>query len=262
MLVLEDVEAIYLDVVLALTEVSMKITEGNIVVLLGNNGSGKSTTLKSISGVLALEDGRLNAGKIELDGKRIDKLNPEQIARLGIYHVLQGHPVFDELTTQENLEMGAYLRKNGSDIKADLKRIYSYFPRLEQYKQRKAGYLSGGEQQMLVIGRALMARPRMLLLDEPSLGLAPRVTGEIFQVIKQINSEQHTTFLIAEQNARAVLPIATYGYVLQTARVVLEGQAETLSTHQDVKKSYLGADEAGLGRNYYAYIRQKREGEK
>jgi branched-chain amino acid transport system ATP-binding protein len=260
MLVLDNIEAIYLDVVLALTEVSMRIEDGAIVVLLGNNGSGKSTTLKSISGVLSLEDGRLNTGKIELDGKRIDKLNPEQIARFGLCHVLQGHPVFDELTTEENLTMGAYLRRSKDKPGAELARIYGYFPKLQKLKERKAGYLSGGEQQMLVIGRALMARPRIMLLDEPSLGLAPRVVSEIFEVIKHINEEQHTTFLIAEQNANAVLPIADYGYILQTARVVLEGASDVLRSHHDVKKSYLGSAEEGIEKNYYAYIRNKRNG--
>jgi branched-chain amino acid transport system ATP-binding protein len=265
MLVLDNIEAIYLDVVLALTEVTMRIEDGSIVVLLGNNGSGKSTTLKSISGVLSLEEGRLNTGKIELDGKRIDHLNPEQIARLGLCHVLQGHPVFEELTTEENLIMGAYLIKKRQDFAADLAHIYGYFPKLQKLKERKAGYLSGGEQQMLVIGRALMARPRILLLDEPSLGLAPRVVAEIFEVIKNINKEQHTTFLIAEQNAHAVLAIADYGYILQTARVVLEGKSDVLSSHHDIKKSYLGDAGDGVEKNYYAYLynnymRKKRNG--
>jgi branched-chain amino acid transport system ATP-binding protein len=260
MLLLDNIEAIYLDVVMALTEVTMRIEDGSIVVLLGNNGSGKSTTLKSISGVLSLEDGRLNTGKIELDGKRIDRLNPEQIARLGLCHVLQGHPVFDELTTQENLIMGAYLRKGRHNSESELAQIYAYFPKLQKLKERKAGYLSGGEQQMLVIGRALMARPRIMLLDEPSLGLAPRVVAEIFEVIKNINKEQHTTFLIAEQNAHAVLPIADYGYILQTAKVVLEGRADVLRSHHDIRKSYLGADGEGAEKNYYAYLSKKRNG--
>jgi branched-chain amino acid transport system ATP-binding protein len=258
MLVLNDIEAIYLDVVLALTEISMKIEDGSVVVLLGNNGSGKSTTLKSISGVLATENGELNSGTVELDGKRIDRLNPEQVARLGICHVLQGHPVFDELTTEENLAMGAYLRRGVKNLKKDLSRVYMYFPKLEKLKERKGGYLSGGEQQMLVIGRALMAQPRIMLLDEPSLGLAPKVVKEIFEVIKQINREQNTTFLIAEQNANAVLPIADYGYILQTGKIAVEGPAEVLQTHNEVRKSYLGSNGNDGERNYYSYIRSKR----
>jgi branched-chain amino acid transport system ATP-binding protein len=258
MLWLDNVEAIYQNIVLALSEVNMRIEEGKIAVLLGNNGSGKSTTLKCISGVLAIEDGKLNTGKVELDGKRIDRLNPEQIARLGLCHVLQGHPVFDELTVEENLTMGAFLLNKANSLKSGLEQAYTYFPKLATLGKRKAGYLSGGEQQMLVIARGLMARPRVMLLDEPSLGLAPRVVGEIFEIIKKINLEQKTTFLIAEQNAFAVLPIADYGYILQTGKVALEGTAEILRTHQDVKKSYLGSIDQGLQNNYYSYIRGKR----
>jgi branched-chain amino acid transport system ATP-binding protein len=258
MLVLDHIEAIYLDVVLALTEVSIKIEDGSIVVLLGNNGSGKSTTLKSISGVLSTEEGKINEGKIELDGKRIDKKNPEQIARLGICHVLQGHPVFDELTTEENLMMGAYLQRNKASIKNELDMVYQYFPKLKALSHRKSGYLSGGEQQMLVIGRALMAQPRIMLLDEPSLGLAPKIVAEIFEVIKHINQEKKTSFLIAEQNAYAVLPIARFGYILQTGKVVMEGPADLLQTHHEVRKSYLGSGSEGREKNYYSYIREKR----
>ena len=258
MLKLDKIEAIYLDVVLALTEVSMQIEDGSIVILLGNNGAGKSTVLKSISGVLSTEDGKLNEGRITLDGKRIDDLNPEQIARLGVCHVLQGHQVFEDLTTEENLIMGAYLQGNKALIKEDLARIYDYFPKLAKLKKSKGGYLSGGEQQMLVIGRALMARPRVMLLDEPSSGLAPRVVTEIFEVIRGINAVQKTTFIIAEQNARAVLPVASYGYILQTGKMVMEGPSEVLADHQDIKKSYLGGDGEDGQQNYYAYIRGKR----
>jgi branched-chain amino acid transport system ATP-binding protein len=258
MLWLDNVEAIYQNIVLALSEVNMRIEEGKIAVLLGNNGSGKSTTLKCISGVLAIEDGKLNTGKVELEGRRIDRLNPEQIARLGLCHVLQGHPVFDELTVEENLTMGAFLLNKANGLKSGLEQAYTYFPKLARLGKRKAGYLSGGEQQMLVIARGLMARPRIMLLDEPSLGLAPLVVGEIFEIIKKINLEQKTTFLIAEQNAFAVLPIADYGYILQTGKVALEGTAEILRTHQDVKKSYLGSVDQGLQNNYYSYIRGKR----
>jgi branched-chain amino acid transport system ATP-binding protein len=261
LLILDNIEAVYLDVVLAITGVSIRVDDASIVVLLGNNGSGKSTTLKSISGVLMTESGKLNKGKIELDGGRIDNLHPEQIARRGICHVLQGHPVFEDLTTEENLVMGAYLRNNRANTKKDLEQVYRYFPKLEKLHSRKSGYLSGGEQQMLSIGRALMAHPRIMLLDEPSLGLAPRIVTEILEVVKHINNEQKTTFVIAEQNAFAVLPIADYGYILQTGRVALEGTADILKDHQDVRKSYLGSGEGDAGRNYYSALRSKLNGD-
>jgi branched-chain amino acid transport system ATP-binding protein len=257
MLVIDNIEAIYSNVVLALTEVKMKVGEGTIVALLGNNGSGKSTTLKCISGVLAIEEGKLKEGKIEFNGKRIDKLNPEKIAKMGVCHCLQGHPVFEQLTTEENLLMGSYLQKDKEVVKKDLTQVYEYFPRLASRKNQQSGYLSGGEQQMLVIGRALMTHPRLLLLDEPSLGLAPMVVLEIFKVIKNINQEQKTSFLIAEQNTVAALSVADYGYILQNGRVILEGAAETLRNHQEVKKSYLGSSSGGIENNYYSFIRKR-----
>jgi branched-chain amino acid transport system ATP-binding protein len=258
MLVIDNIEAIYSDVVLALTEVNMQIDASQIVVLLGNNGSGKSTTLKCISGVLATEDGELNEGKIELNGKRIDKYDPEKIARMGICHCLQGHPVFEQLTTDENLLMGGFLQGNKNILKKELEKVYAYFPRLASRRNQLSGYLSGGEQQMLVIGRALMTHPKLLLLDEPSLGLAPMVVTEIFKVIKDINKEQKTAFLIAEQNTVAALSVADYGYILQNGRVILQGTADVLSDHQEVKKSYMGSMSGALDKNYYTYIRQKR----
>lgn len=258
MLRVHNVEAIYASVVLALTEVNIQVKEGQIVVLLGNNGSGKSTTLKCISGVLATEDGELNDGNIEFNGQRIDKFHPEKIAKLGICHCLQGHPVFEQLTTEENLLMGAYLQHNQDVVKQDLAKVYGYFPKLAARRRQLSGYLSGGEQQMLVIGRALMTHPRVLLLDEPSLGLAPMVVTEIFRVIGDINKEQNTSFLIAEQNTAAALSVADYGYILQNGRVVLEGSADVLRDHQEVKKSYLGSAGGGPGNNYYSYLRRKR----
>ncbi|MDP2917772.1 MAG: ABC transporter ATP-binding protein [Dehalococcoidia bacterium] len=247
MLKLNNIEAVYSDVVLALTGVSMQVTDGNVVVLLGNNGSGKSTTLKSISGVLDTEDGELTEGSIELDGKRIDKMKPETIARLGVCHVVQGRPVFPQLTTEENLLMGAYMRKDNG-VKADMAQVYEYFPKLVPLRKQKSGYLSGGEQQMLVIGRAFLTRPRIMLLDEPSLGLAPMMVAEMFTILKKINREQKTAFLIAEQNAAAALSIADYGYLLQNGKVALEGTAPVLKEHQGVKKSYLGVT---AGQSYY-----------
>jgi len=245
MLKIDKIKVVYSGVVLALNEVSMVVPEGNIVALIGSNGSGKSTTLKSISGVLATEDGKVTEGTIMLDGKRIDRLAPEQIARMGICHVLQGRSVFAQLTTEENLLMGAYLRKDRQKIKEDLYRVYHYFPGLETLQQQKSGYLSGGEQQMLVIGRAFMARPKIMLLDEPSLGLAPKLISNIYDIIKQMNREEKTSLIIAEQNAVAALSIADYGYVLQNGRIASEGPAEVLAGQQTVKEGYLGLNGSG-----------------
>lgn len=240
MLTVEKIKAVYSDVVLALVEVSLSIEDGNIVVLLGSNGSGKSTTLKSISGVLRTEDGELTEGHIHFDGKRIDRLTPEKVARLSICHVLEGHPVFSQLTTEENLLMGSYLRSDKQNIKKDLSRIYEYFPPLKALQDQKSGYLSGGEQQMLVIGRACMANPKVMLLDEPSLGLAPSIIKEIFDVLKKINREFKTSILIAEQNAEVALAIADYGYVLQNGRIASEGSAKSLRGQQRITDYYLG----------------------
>jgi len=258
MLIIDNIEVVYSDVILALTEVSMRIEDGSIAVLLGSNGSGKSTTLKSISGVLSTEDGKLTEGKIELDGKRIDKLDPENIARLGVCHMLQGRSVFEQLSTDENLLMGAYLQRDKNKVKKDLAQVYEYFPRLAALRNQKSGYLSGGEQQMLVIGRALMARPRIMLLDEPSLGLAHTLVGEIFEVLRKINQEQKTTLLIAEQNAMAALSIADYGYVLENGKVVLDGPSQTLKGHQRVRQSYLGL---GAAKKYYEIKSSKLRGQ-
>ncbi|MBT3362740.1 MAG: ABC transporter ATP-binding protein [Chloroflexi bacterium] len=239
MLSVNNIKAVYADVVLALDGMSLTLESDSIVALLGSNGSGKSTTLKSISGVLRVEEGKLSEGSVEFDGKRIDKLAPEQIARLGVRHVLQGRSVFPQLTIEENLLMGAYLRKNKQEIKSDMERVYSYFPSLTPLQTRKSGYLSGGEQQMLSIGRTLMGRPRLILLDEPSLGLAPGIIENIFTILNQIKTEQKTSFLIAEQNS-IVLSIADYGYVLQTGKVVSSGDAVMLRDHNAVKEAYLG----------------------
>ncbi len=244
MLKLNNLKAVYSDVVLALDNVSMSLEVNSIVAILGSNGSGKSTTLKSISGVLSVEDGKLTEGSVEFDGRRIDRMSPEDIARLGISHVLQGHSIFPQLTTEENLFMGAYLRKDKAHIKKDMDRIYQYFPALLQLRDRKSGYLSGGEQQMLVIGRALMSKPKIMLLDEPSLGLAPGIISSIFDIIPQIRQEEKTAFLIAEQNS-IVLSVADYGYVLQTGKVVSSGKADSLSDYTMVKGAYLGLDEHG-----------------
>lgn len=245
MLKVDKIKVVYSNVVLALNEVSMVLPEGSIVALIGANGSGKSSTLKSISGVLATEDGKVTEGAIMLDNKRIDRLNPEQIAGMGICHVLQGRSVFAQLTTEENLLMGAYLRRDKQKIKGDLDRVYHYFPRLETLKRQKSGYLSGGEQQMLVIGRAFMAHPKIMLLDEPSLGLAPKLLSNIYEIIRQINKEEKTSLIIAEQNAAAALSIADYGYVLQCGKLASEGPAEVLAGQQVLKERYLGLNSKG-----------------
>ncbi len=246
MLKIDKIKVVYSNVVLALNEVSMVVPEGNIVALIGSNGSGKSTMLKSISGVLATEDGKVTEGTIMLEDKRIDKLNPEQIARMGVCHVLQGRSVFAQLTTEENLIMGAYLRKDRKKIKEDLDRVYNYFPRLETLRQQKSGYLSGGEQQMLVIGRAYMAHPKIMLLDEPSLGLAPKIISSIYDIVRRINRDEKTSLIIAEQNAVAALSVADYGYVLQNGRITAEGSGEVLAGQQSVKEDYLGLNGGGI----------------
>ncbi len=241
MLILNNIEAVYGGVVLALNDVSLKIETGQIVVLLGANGSGKSTTLKSISGVLKTEEGKLTAGGIEFEGRRIDNRNPEDIARLGICHVLQERSAFFHLTVEENLLMGAYLRKDKTAIKKDMEVVYSYFPQLENRRRQDSGYLSGGEQQMLVIGRALMARPKLIMLDEPSLGLAPGLVNELFSILKQINLKNNTTLLIAEQNAAVSLAIADHGLILQNGKVGFSGTAAQLMDRHNIKGYYLGA---------------------
>lgn len=251
MLTVNKIKAVYNDVVLALTEVSLSIEDGNIVVLLGSNGSGKSTTLKSISGVLRIEEGKLTEGNIDFNGNRINGFPPEEVARLGICHVLEGHPVFSQLTVEENLLMGSYLRRDKHNIKKDLSRVYEYFPKLETLRRQKSGYLSGGEQQMLVIGRACMARPKIMLLDEPSLGLAPSIISKLFNILKKINEEEKTSLLIAEQNAEAALAIADYGYVLQNGRIASEGPAKSLRGQQRVKQYYLGSNEKGTFISYH-----------
>lgn len=245
MLEIEKIKAVYNGVVLALNDVSMVIPEGSIVALIGSNGSGKSTTLKSMSGVLATEYGKVTEGTIKLYGRRIDRLNPEQIARMGICHVLQGRSVFTQLTTEQNLIMGAYLRRDRQNIAKDIDRVYQYFPGLKILRRQKSGYLSGGEQQMLVIGRAFMARPKIILLDEPSLGLAPKLIIDIYNILKQINVKEKTSLVIAEQNAMAALSIADYGYVLQSGTVASEGSAQALMDQQVVKERYFGLSRDG-----------------
>ena len=240
MLHLKNVEVIYDDVILVLKGLSLHVPEGKIVALLGSNGAGKSTTLKAISGLLHTEEGEVTDGTIEFLGQRIDGVPPEQIVRRGIFQVMEGRRVFEDLTVEENIVMGGYTRNDRAGLKRDNEMVYAYFPRLQERRKRLAGYLSGGEQQMLAISRALMARPKLILLDEPSLGLAPLLVKEIFGIVKRINEEEKTTFLLVEQNANLALSIAHYGYIMENGRIVLDGDAEKLRSNEDVKEFYLG----------------------
>ena len=259
MLRLANVEVVYDDVILVLKGLSLDVPKGQIVALLGSNGAGKSTTLKAISGLLHAEEGEVTDGAIEFDGERIEALEPEQIVRRGIFQVMEGRRVFEDLTVDENLTMGGYTRSDLAALKRDRNLCFDYFPRLRERRKQIAGYLSGGEQQMLAISRALMARPRLILLDEPSLGLAPLLVQEIFRIIQKINQEEKTTMLLVEQNANVALSIAQFGYIMENGRIVLDGEPEKLKTNEDVREFYLGGGEAK--KSYKAvksYRRRKR----
>jgi branched-chain amino acid transport system ATP-binding protein len=261
MLILNNIEVMYSDVILVLKGVSLKLEEGSIVSLLGANGAGKTTTLKAISGLLRTELGEVTDGSIEFYGHRIDHLSPEDIVRLGIVQVIEGRKLFEHLTVDENLRVGAYSRKDSIDVRNDLEKIYHYFPRLVDLKDRVSGYLSGGERQMLVMGRALMARPKVMLLDEPSLGLSPLMVKEVFRIIRQINQEEKTSILLVEQNARMALRVSEYGYVMETGRIVLDGPSDKLKENEDIKEFYLGLSEVGKRKSYREvkhYRRRKR----
>lgn len=264
MLKLNNVEVVYSDVVQVLRGVSLEIEKGKIVTLLGANGAGKTTTLKAISGLLSTHEGKVTRGGIEYENRRIDQLPPEQIVSLGIVQVLEGRRLFQHLTVEENLMLGAIGRGRsavGSSTNGNLDQVYSYFPRLKDLRRRLSGYLSGGEQQMLVIGRGLMAHPNVMLLDEPSLGLAPLLVEEIFQVIGRISSEEGVSILLVEQNARIALNTAHYAYVMENGRVVLDGPASQLADNEDVKEFYLGLTQIGERKSYRDvkhYKRRKR----
>jgi len=260
-LALNNVEVIYDQVILVLKGVSLQVPEGGITALLGANGAGKSTTLKAVSGLLRPERGAVTSGSIEFAGERIDALPAHAIVQRGIVQVLEGRRVFEHLTTEENLIAGAHTRGDWKEIDRGLDMVYGYFPRLRERRALKAGYLSGGEQQMLAIGRALMSRPRLLLLDEPSLGLAPRLVEEIFEIIQRLNREEKLTVLLVEQNATMALTIAHHGYVMETGRIVLDGDAATLRENEDIKEFYLGLTEVGARKSYRDvkhYKRRKR----
>ena len=261
MLTLNNIQVIYSDVILVLKGLSLEVPDGKIVALLGANGAGKTSTLKAISGLLKTENGAVTDGSIEFLGRRIDGRDPEEICRLGIVQVMEGRKVLESLTVEENLRIGGYTRRDPDGVKQDLAMIFAYFPRLVERRNQLAGYLSGGEQQMLVIGRALMAKPRLMLLDEPSLGLAPLLVREIFDIVQKINAERGTTFLLVEQNAQIALGIAHYGYIMESGRVVLDGPAERLRGNDDVREFYLGLSEAGRRRSFRDvkfYRRRKR----
>ena len=261
MLRLNNIQVIYSDVILVLKGLSLEVPAGQIVALLGANGAGKTTTLKAISGLLRTEQGKVTDGGIEFMDRRIDGLDPEQICRRGIVQVMEGRKVLESMTVEENLRIGGYTRSDGDGVQRDMQMIYDYFPRLVERRRQLAGYLSGGEQQMLVIGRALMAQPKLLLLDEPSLGLAPILVREIFEIIQKINLERGTTFLLVEQNAQIALRIAHYGYIMENGRIVFDGPAEKLRGNDDVREFYLGLSEAGRRKSFKDikfYKRRKR----
>jgi branched-chain amino acid transport system ATP-binding protein len=264
MLTVNNIEVIYSSVILVLKGVSIQVPKGQIIALLGANGAGKTTTLKAISGLLLREEGQVTRGSIEFSGQRIDQLAPEDIVQLGIVQVLEGRRLFEHLTVEENLivgGMGCRRASRGTMIKQDLEQVYHYLPSLRDLSKRRSGYLSGGEKQMLVIGRSLMSHPRMMLLDEPSLGLAPRLVEEIFQIICKISAEEEMSILLVEQNARIALEVASNAYVMESGRVVLDGPSAQLRENEDIKEFYLGLTELGQRRSYRDvkhYKRRKR----
>jgi branched-chain amino acid transport system ATP-binding protein len=261
LLVVNNVEVVYDHVILVLKGVSLEVAEGGIVALLGANGAGKTTTLKAISNLLRSERGEVTKGSIELAGRSIAALSPSDLVRLGVVQVMEGRHCFEHLTVEENLLTGAYTRADGkAAIEQDLAMVYGYFPALKERRRAQAGYTSGGEQQMIAIGRALMARPKVILLDEPSMGLAPQLVEEIFEIVARLNSEAGVTFLLAEQNTNVALRYAHYGYILENGRVVLDGDAAALRGNEDVKEFYLGLSSSGRKsfRDIKSYKRRKR----
>ncbi|MFO8143392.1 MAG: ABC transporter ATP-binding protein [Dehalococcoidales bacterium] len=243
MLELNGVEVVYQSVIRVLHGVSLCVEDGSIVALLGANGAGKSTTLKAISGLLHSEEGEVVDGSIEWNGHRLEKSDAEQIGKLGIIQALEGRRVFEHLNVEENLMVGAYQRKDRNAVRDDLDMVYRYFPRLKVLRRNTAGYLSGGEQQMLVVGRSMLASPKLLLLDEPSLGLAPILVREIYDIIRQFNADHGTSILLVEQNVRVALGIAHYGYVMENGRIVLDGTANFLKHNNDVREFYFSVEE-------------------
>jgi branched-chain amino acid transport system ATP-binding protein len=261
LLVVNNIEVVYDHVILVLKGVSLTVPEGGVVALLGANGAGKTTTLKAVSNLLRVERGEVTRGTIELAGDDVAALSPTELVRRGVVQVMEGRHCFEHLTVEENLLTGAYTRRDGkAAMLRDLDMVYGYFPRLRERRRAQAGYTSGGEQQMTAIGRALMARPKVILLDEPSMGLAPQLVEEIFEIVARLNGEAGVTFLLAEQNTNVALRYASYGYILENGRVVLDGDAAALRNNEDVKEFYLGL--AGGGRKSFrdikSYKRRKR----
>jgi branched-chain amino acid transport system ATP-binding protein len=241
-----NIEVIYEHVILVLKGVSLEVQEGKIVALLGANGAGKTTTLKAISNLLRAERGDVTKGTIEFMGQRVDRLTPNQLVRMGVCQVMEGRHCFQHLTVEENLLTGAFTRRlSRAELKRELELVYTYFGRLRERRASQSGYTSGGEQQMTAIGRALMARPKMILLDEPSMGLAPQLVEEIFEIVKNLNQKEGVSFLLAEQNTNVALRFADYGYILENGRVVMDGAAAELARNEDVKEFYLGLSSAG-----------------
>jgi len=261
MLSINNIEVVYDRVILVLRGVSIDVREGGITTLLGANGAGKTTTLKAISGVLRSERGEVTKGAIQLGDKRIDGMRAFDVTRLGITQVFEGRRVFEHLTTEENLIAGGHTQKHGQSVKQGIDMVYSYFPRLRERRQQLSGYLSGGEQQMLAIGRALMSKPRVVLLDEPSLGLAPMLVEEIFGIVGRLVKQEKLSVLLVEQNAAMALAVADHGYVMENGRIVLEGPASKLRDNSDIKEFYLGLNEGGARKSYHDtkhYKRRKR----
>ena len=260
-LAVNNIEVVYDHVILVLKGVSLSVQPGGIVALLGANGAGKTTTLKAISNLLRAERGEVTKGSIVFDGERVDRKTPNDLVRRGLIQVLEGRHCFGHLTIEENLLTGAFTRRDGNAaIRRDMEMVYAYFPRLKARRSSMAGYTSGGEQQMCAIGRAMMSRPKMILLDEPSMGLAPQVVEEIFEIVKDLNAKQNVSFLLAEQNTNMALKYATYGYILETGRVVMDGPASSLRENEDVKEFYLGVGEGDRKsfRQVKSYKRRKR----
>ena len=258
---INNIEVIYDHVILVLKGVSLEVPQGKIVALLGANGAGKTTTLKAISNLLAAERGDVTKGTIEFRGQRVDKLTPNELVKMGVCQVMEGRHCFAHLTVEENLLTGAFTRKGSrAEIREGLEKVYRYFPRLKQRRTSLAGYTSGGEQQMTAVGRALMAQPSMILLDEPSMGLAPQIVEEIFDIVRDLNKNENVSFLLAEQNTNVALRFADYGYILENGRVVMDGAAEELAQNEDVKEFYLGLSSAGRKsfRDVKHYRRRKR----
>jgi len=250
-----------MNVIQVLRGVSLEVADGKIVALLGANGAGKTTTLKAISGLLKTEEGQVTDGSIVFDDKRLDRYGPTDIAAMGITQVMEGRRVLEHLSVEENLLVFAYHRKDRGQVKSDIDMVLNYFPKIKELRRQMSGYLSGGEQQMLVIGRGLMARPKLMLLDEPSLGLAPLLVREIYEIIRRINAEQKMAILLVEQNARAALGIADYGYVMENGRIALGGPADRLRDNQDVQEFYMGLSAVGSQKSYREvkhYRRKKR----